>query len=149
MAQTRLTRELESRDLTGRPSKWQQSSALPEPIQEAGYAYRWVRISTLNAADPRNISSKLREGWEPVRIEEQPQLKMMVDPDSRFKDNIEVAGLLLCKIPKEFMDQRRQHFSGQTRANMEAVDNTFMRENDPRMPLFRDKQSKTSFGKGS
>jgi len=148
MVETRLTRELETRELTGRPKQWQPASALPEPDKEPGYDYRWVRISSREQNDPQNISSKLREGWEPVRIEEQPQFKMMVDPNSRFKDNVEVGGLLLCKIPSEFMDQRRKHYNDMNRVQIESVDNNFMRENDPRMPLFRERKSSASFGKG-
>jgi hypothetical protein len=102
----------------------------------------------MGQSDAKNVSAKTREGWEPVRIEEQPKFQMLIDPNSRFKDNIEVAGLLLCKIPEEFMDQRKQHYAKATRDNMEAVDNTFMRENDPRMPLFKERSSKTLFGKG-
>jgi hypothetical protein len=102
----------------------------------------------LGAADARNISSKLREGWEPVRMEEQPKFSLLVDPNSRFKDNIEVAGLLLCKMPVEFVEQRTQYYAKHTKDNMEAVDSNFMRENDPRMPLFAEKKSKTSFGSG-
>jgi hypothetical protein len=148
MTESRLTRELDTRTQFERPKSWQPASALPEPDKQPGYAYRWVRVSTQGQADPRNVSSKIREGWEPVRIEEQPKFQMLVDPNSRFKDNIEVAGLLLCKIPNEFMDQRRTHYEALTRAQIESVDNNFMRENDPRMPLFRERQSKTSFGKG-
>ena len=148
MTESRLTRELDTRTQFERPKSWQPASALPEPDKQPGYAYRWVRVSTQGQADPRNVSSKLREGWEPVRIEEQPKFQMLVDPNSRFKDNIEVAGLLLCKIPSEFMDQRREYVEKQTHAQIESVDNNFMRENDPRMPLFRERQSKTSFGKG-
>jgi hypothetical protein len=81
------------------PKTWQPASTLPEPDKQPGYDYRWVRVSTLNQSDPRNISAKLREGYEPVRIEEQPQFQLFIDPNSRFKDNIEVAGLLLCKVP--------------------------------------------------
>jgi hypothetical protein len=73
---------------------------------------------------------------------------MMVDPNSRFKDNVEVGGLLLCKIPSEFMDQRRKHYNDMNRVQIESVDNNFMRENDPRMPLFRERKSSASFGKG-
>jgi len=148
MAENRLARELESRTKTERPKAWQPASTLPEPDKVPGYSYRWVRVSTLGQADPRNISGKLREGWEPVRIEEQPQFKMMVDPNSRFKDNIEVAGLLLCKIPEEFMSQRKEYFAKQNRDQIESVDNNFMRENDPRMPLFKERKSSASFGKG-
>lgn len=137
-----------SREESERPKVWQPASMLPEPDKQAGYVYRWVRVSTLGQNDARNISSKTREGWEPVRIEEQPKFRMMVDPDSRFKDNIEVAGLLLCKAPKELMDQRKAYFAGKNQAQMESVDSNFMRENDARMPLFREKRSTTSFGKG-
>jgi hypothetical protein len=85
---------------------------------------------------------------EPVRIEEQPRLQLLTDPNSRFKDNVEIAGLLLCKIPSEFMDQRRDYYSKMNRDQVDSVDNNFMRENDPRMPLFSERKSSTSFGKG-
>lgn len=148
MTQNRVTREVETRSLKERPKAWQPASTLPEPDREPGYSYRWVRVSSLGQSDARNVSSKMREGWEPVRIEEQPKFEMLVDENSRFKDNIEVAGLLLCKIPTEFMEQRREYFSSKNRAQMESVDNNFMRESDVRMPLFNEKRSTTSFGKG-
>lgn len=143
---TRAPRE--TRAEAERPKVWQPASLLPEPDKEAGYAYRWIRVSSMGKSDASNISAKLREGWEPVRIEEQPQFQMLVDPDSRFKDNIEVAGLLLCKVPQELMTQRKEYFANKNQAQMESVDNNFMRENDARMPLFREKRSTTSFGKG-
>jgi hypothetical protein len=149
MAENRLARELETRSQKERPKQWQRPETLPQPIKEPGYAYRWVRVSLMNQADARNVSSKLREGWEPVRIEEQPQFKLLVDPNSRFKDNIEVAGLLLCKIPEELVGQRSDYYSAQTRAQMDSVDNNFMRESDPRMPLFKEGKTKVSFGKGN
>ena len=138
----------ETRAEAERPKVWQPASTLPEPDKEAGYAYRWIRVASVGQNDPRNISSKLREGWEPVSIKEQPQFQMLVDPDSRFKDNIEVAGLLLCKAPEELMRQRKEFFANKNQAQMDSVDNNFMRENDARMPLFREKRSTTSFGKG-
>jgi hypothetical protein len=148
MAENRIARELESRSNKERPKTWQPASTLPEPDKQPGYAYRWIRVSSLGQHDARNISSKFREGWEPVRIEEQPQFKAIVDSKSEFKDNIEVAGLLLCKIPEELMDQRKEYYARKNRAQIESVDNNFMRENDPRMPLYSEKKSKTSFGKG-
>ena len=148
MAENRLARELENRSNVERPKAWMPASALPEPDKQPGYAYRWIRVASMGQSDAKNVSAKTREGWEPVRIEEQPKFQMLIDPNSRFKDNIEVAGLLLCKIPEEFMDQRKQYYAKATKDNMEAVDNTFMRENDPRMPLFKERSSKTSFGKG-
>jgi hypothetical protein len=148
MAENRLARELESRTQSERPKQWERPETLPQPNKEPGYAYRWVRVSMIGQADARNVSAKLREGWEPVRIEEQPQFKLLVDPNSRFKDNIEVAGLLLCKMPEEFVGQRNSYYAKQNQAQMDSVDNSFMRENDPRMPLFAEKKSSSSFGKG-
>ncbi len=137
-----------SREQEERSKVWQPASTLPEPDKQPGYTYRWVRVSTLGQNDPRNISAALREGWEPVSINEQPQFKFMVDPDSRFKDNIEVAGLLLCKNPDEVIAQRRAHFEKLALAQTESVDNNFMRQNDPRMPLFKERNTKPSFGSG-
>lgn len=148
MADNRTARDVVTRELSERPKSWQPASTLPEPDKQPGYTYRWVRVSTLGQNDARNISSAFREGWEPVRIEEQPKFRNITDPDSRYKDNIEVAGLLLCKIPTEFMDQRRAHFERLTQAQNESVDSNFMRENDARMPLFRERKTNTSFGSG-
>jgi hypothetical protein len=103
----------------------------------------------MDKTDPGNISSRLREGWEPVKLQEQPQMKFFLDPDSRFKDNIEIGGLLLCKAPEELMEQRKAYYANQSARQMEAVDNNLMRQNDPRMPLFKQRESKTTFGSGS
>lgn len=149
MASNKLTRELETREFSERPKQWMPPEVLPEPDKQAGFAYRWIRTSTLNQADPRNLSAKLREGWEPVMLEEQPQFKLLVDPTSRFKDNIEIGGLLLCKTPEEFVKQRNGYYSRQAEQQMEAVDNTLMRQNDPRMPLFNERKTTSSFGKGT
>jgi hypothetical protein len=145
----RLKRELESRETKERPKQWAPAELLPEPDKEAGFAYRWIRISTLNSSDPRNLSAKLREGWEPVKIEEQPKFQLLIDPDSRFKDNIEIGGLLLCKTPIEFVEQRAKYYAEQTQAQTDAVDNSLMRQSDPRMPLFTERKSSSSFGKGN
>jgi len=144
----RLTRELETRTTLERPKQWAPAELLPEPDKQAGFTYRWIRTSTLNTADPRNISAKLREGWEPVKISEQPKFQLLIDPGSRFKDNIEIGGLLLCKTPSEFVEQRNEYYQRQTEAQTVAVDNHLMRENDPRMPLFQERKSSISFGKG-
>ena len=148
MAENRKPRELEERLMVERTKQWMPAELLPEPDKQPGYEYRWVRVSTLNAADPRNVSGKLREGWEPVGIEEQPKFQLMVDPSSRYKDNIEIGGLLLCKTPTDFVRQRDEYFAKQSQAQMDAVDNTMMRQSDPRMPMFKERKSSTSFGKG-
>lgn len=148
MAENRLSRELETRVTQVRPKQWAPAELLPEPDKQPGFSYRWIRVSTLEKADPRNLSGKLREGWEPVKANEQPKFQLLIDPGSRFKDNIEIGGLLLCKTPSEFVEQRNTHYANQTQAQTQAVDNSLMRENDPRMPLFAEKKSSTSFGKG-
>jgi hypothetical protein len=149
MAEKRIARELDNREVNERPKRWMPPDLLPEPDKQAGYTYRWIRVSMLNAADPRNISSKLREGWEPVSIEEQPKLKLLAKRDGEFAGNIEIGGLLLCKIPTDFVEQRKQHYDQITNQQAEAVDSSLMRQSDPRMPLFNERKSTTSFGKGS
>jgi len=149
MAENRKPREIETRQQSVRPEAWKPPELLPEPDKQPGFAYRWIRVSTLNNADPRNLSAKLREGWEPVRAEEQPQFQLLIDPNSRFKDNIEIGGLLLCKTPDEFVRQRNEYYKVQGDQQMDAVDNTLMRQNDPRMPLFNERKTTSSFGTGS
>jgi hypothetical protein len=149
MAENRLKREMEVRSTQERPKQWMPAELLPEPDKEPGFAYRWIRVATLNQNDPRNLSGKLREGWEPVPVEEQSQFKLLVDPNSRFAGNIEIGGLLLCKTPSEFVAQRNSHVQQKTEAQTNAVDNNLMRQSDPRMPLFNERKSATSFGKGS
>ena len=149
MAENRIPREIETRTTQERPKQWTVPELLPQPDEQAGFAYRWIRTSTLNNADPRNLSAKLREGWEPVRIEEQPKFQLLIDPTSRFKDNIEIGGLLLCKTPTDFVEQRNAHYANLTQSQTEAVDNNLMRQSDPRMPIFNERKSTSSFGKGS
>lgn len=149
MAENRIPRQTQNREQEARPKAWKPPELLPEPNREAGYEYRWIRVSLMNNADPRNISARMREGWEPVNIEEQPQMKFFLDPNSRYKDNVEIGGLLLCKAPKEMVAQRNEYYAKQSERQSEAVDNSFMRQSDARMPLFRERKSTTSFGKGS
>jgi hypothetical protein len=149
MAETRVPREVANRQQSMRPQQWKPAELLPEPDKQAGFAYRWIRTSTLNQADPRNLSAKLREGWEPVKIEEQPAFQLLVDEGSRFKDCIEVGGLLLCKTPLEFVEQRNSHYLKQSEDQIKSVDNNLMRQNDPRMPLFKESKSSISRGSGS
>jgi hypothetical protein len=76
-------------------------------------------------------------------------MKLMIDQNSRFKDGIEIGGLLLCKIPEEFVAQRKAHYATQAKQQADAVDNNFLKQSDARMPLFSEKKSTTSFGKGN
>lgn len=142
--QNRLARELDTREDSARPKSWQPAQVLPEPKAIDGYSFRWVRVATLGVPDARNVAAKFREGYEPVRIEEQPQFKGLTDPDSRFADNIEIGGLILCKIPDDFIEQKKQYLEEKNDAQIRAVDNNLMRENDPRMPLFNEKKTSVS-----
>ena len=144
MAENRTPRNVETRTQAERPKQWKPAELLPEPDKLPGYAYRWIRVGLQGSADPRNYSAKLREGWEPVKIEEQPQFSLLVDESSRFKDGVEVGGLLLCKTPLEFVEQRNNHYLKQSENQILAVDNNLMKQNDPRMPLFKESKSSTS-----
>jgi hypothetical protein len=148
MEKVRTSRDLETREKLERPKQWLPPQLLPDPTPEPGFAFRWIRISTLNKADATNLSSKLREGWEPVKASDHPEIHIFGEPDGRFPDSVEVGGLLLCKTPLEFAEQRDAYYRQQADAQMQSVDNTFMRENDPRMPMFKERSSKVTFGKG-
>jgi len=145
----RKPRELEGRQDMQRPTSWRLPDALPSPSDRPGWSHRWVRTSAAGQADPSNISSKFREGYEPCKAEEYPELMMHASVEGRFKGNIEVGGLILCRIPVEFMEQREEHFSRQNKAQMESVDNTYMKDNDPRMSKFAERSTKVTFGTGS
>ena len=149
MAENRISRELDTRAKMERPKQWMPPELLPSPNPEDGYEFRWIRISTLGTADPGHISAKLREGWEPVKASEHPEIQIMATGDKpRFPDSIEIGGLLLCKTPKEFVEQRNSYYQRQTDGQMQSVDNAFMRENDPRMPVFKERRSEVKFGRG-
>ena len=151
MAENRTERSLVNRDTDTRERKvrqWKPAATLPDPTPQPGYVFRWIRNSILGQADPTNMSGKLREGWEPVRAEDHPEMMLTANPSG----NLEIGGLVLCKAPEEIMDQRNAYYNKQARAQMDSVNNTLFRENDPRMPLFKDHKSETSrsaFGSGS
>ena len=147
--QNRLARELDTRETFARPTAWRPPETLPMPNDRPGWTHRYVRISTMGTADPSNISSKLREGYEPCKGEDYPELMMHASTEGRFKGNIEVGGLLLCRIPTEFMAQRAKYYENLNKSQVDSVDNNFLRENDPRMPLFSEKRTKVTFGSGT
>jgi hypothetical protein len=145
-----MTRELDTREKMERPKQWMPPQLLPDPTPEAGYAYRWIRIASLGKDDATNISGKLREGWEPVRASDHPEIRMFgSDGNAKFPDSVQVGGLLLCKTPVELTEQRNAYYRNQAEAQMQSVDNTYMRENDPRMPMFKERKSTVTFGKGT
>ena len=149
MAENRLKRNTEERESNTRKKAWERPTVLPDPTPEEGYRFHWVRISTMGQPDSTNVSSKLREGWEPVRAEDHPEIFSDTVADARFKDNVIVGGLMLSKAPEELVQERTEYYENLTESQMRSVDNSLMRENDPRMPLFQDRKSKVTFGKGN
>ena len=113
MAENRINREQDTRVKAERPKQWMPPQLLPNPDPEPGYGYRWIRVSTLGTDDPMNISSKLREGWEPVKASEHPEIQLMGGGKNRYPDSIEIGGLLLCKTPIEFAQQRDAFYQQQ------------------------------------
>jgi len=121
---------------------------LPTPEPKDGVKYRWIRTSLLGQSDNPNVSSRFREGYTPVKMEDQKDLHVVTDIDSKFKDNIEVGGLMLCSIPVEVSEDRIDAQLDQAQNAIDAVDRNFLRENDPRMPVLpAERSTRTSFGK--
>jgi hypothetical protein len=149
MADNRINREQTTREKGSRRRAWQRPEVLPSPDPEPGYKYHWVRVSTQGQVDATNVSSKLREGWEPVKASDHPEITMVAVEHERFKDNVVIGGLMLCKAPAELVEERNEYYTHQTRSQMESVDNNLMRENDPRMPLFNERKTKVTFGNGT
>jgi len=94
------------------------------------------------------MSRSLREGWEPCRMEDHPELMLSVDSDAQNSGLIEVGGLILCKMPAEMFNQRQDYYEKQARGQMDSVDAQVDRENDPRMPMFKERQTQVTFGNG-
>jgi len=141
----RTPRDQHDRATHTRVQEWKPPTLLPTPDPRPGLEFRWVRSSLLGNADTINVSAKFREGWQPVLASEYPELQVMPDLDSRFPDNIEIGGLILCAAPTELVEQRRRYQAQRAATQIDAVDRNFMRENDPRMPLLTpERQSRTS-----
>lgn len=144
---TRVSREGAERAMQTRPTSWVPPELLPEITWEAGYAYRWIRAETNGHDDAKNMSAKAREGWEPVAAEEQQRAaKYFGGNKKRGMDTIEFGGLVLCKRPKEFNEQRYTYYRTKTADQTRAVDQNLMKQNDSRMPLFRDNRTSVSVG---
>jgi hypothetical protein len=144
MAQNRTNRDLVSREKETR-YVYKPSSTLPDPTPEPGYTYRWIATHILGQEDLPNTTRKFRDGWEPVKVADHPELMLSSKNGS---GNVEIGGLLLCKINTEKLTAMKEYFEGKANDQMESVDNHFMRNNDPRMPLFSERKSTTSRGQG-
>ena len=143
----RIERALETRERESRAHSYTPPQQLPDPDPQDGYTFRWVRTHFMGQSDARNVAMMRREGYEPVRLEDHPEMAYIVDDPSKLSGNVEIGGLMLCKIPREKTDARQAYYDELNRKQIQSVDNNFMRENDPRMPLFTEKRSEVSFGK--
>jgi len=143
MAETnaRTPRDLASREKTAR-AVYVPPSSLPDPTPEAGYSFRWIATHIMGQAANTNVSGKFRMGWVPVKAKDHPELMIEGNNDG----NVEIGGLLLCKISAEKAGAMSEYYNDQAQKQMESVDNNFMRNNDPRMPLFTDRKSTVSRG---
>lgn len=146
MAENRTPREIETREVTRR--RWRPSSTLPEVMAKPGYRYHWVRTHLMGEADPMNIGRNIREGYEPVKVTDHPELQL----ESNAKGEVVVGGLMLCRMPEEMAKERDAYYANQAASQAKAVSTQFDNASDPRMPLFRENNSETkrgSFGSGS
>jgi len=147
----RTRRTEETREKEVRPTSWKPAHDLPVPEPIDGYGFRWIRVAMMGTPDPANMARARREGWVPCKAADHPEISsdfaaFGLAPAS---DLIEIGGLVLCKAPKELLAQRDAYYADMTQKQTQSVDNNFMRDNDPRMPLFREGKSKVSFGSGS
>lgn len=143
------SRESETRAKNERPAKWRPPEMLPTPNPIPGYVFRWVRCATMGEPDPTNISSKRREGWEFVRAEDHPELMIPSSNTGKYAGLVENGGLVLAKIPEEFMRDRTAYYEGVSNEQIRSVDNTFFKENHPAMKMFKEGDSRVAVGFGN
>ena len=140
----RATRENETREKTSRKKQWQNPNQLLDPKPRPGLKHRWIRTSLRGRDDKKNVSSKVLEGWEPVAASEYDEFSEFANEDS---GTIEYGGLVLCATDEEIVKQRNEYYQNKANAQLNSVDNNYLRENDPRMPLLPTER-KSEFGSG-
>jgi hypothetical protein len=133
----REPRSTQTREAHAKKKGWERPTLLPTPDPRNGVKFRWIRTSVMGQADTPNVSAKFREGWTPVAANDFPELQVMSDVDSRWKENIEVGGLLLCSNATETVEARKEAHKEMSKRQIESVDNSYLRNNDPRMPVLR------------
>jgi len=145
----RSPRSAEGRESQTRRKPWSPPSLLDAPTPPEGYIYRWLRESMVGQDDKANMSKRIREGWEPVRAEDHPEFESPMIDEGKHAGVIGVGGLVLAKMPKETVLERRAYYARLANEQMEAVDNNLMRESNPIMPISNpSRTSKVTFGTG-
>jgi hypothetical protein len=144
---TKQPRASQTRSKSERPKVWVPPSSLDAPPAPEGFRYRWIRAESMGFQDTKNITGRLREGYELVRAEEiENASDYPVVDEGRYKGVVGVGGLLLAKVPEEIAKQRMDYMKRQHDARNEAVENDLMKEQDKRMPINIERQSRVTFG---
>ena len=128
----RASRNTNTRTKDERRKPWAPPSRLDAPPAPEGFEHRWIRAEVNGHSDKQNVYSKLREGYELVRLEEVPEEYQDMLPtveEGKHAGVISVGGLLLARIPKETIKERSEYFRKKAQDQLSAVDNELMREN--------------------
>ena len=141
------SRANQTRSKSERPKVWVPPSSLDAPPAPDGFRYRWIRAEVVGFQDTKNITGRLREGYELVRSEEVENASdYPVLEEGKYKGVIGVGGLLLAKVPIEIAKQRQEYMTNRHADRNEAVEHDLMKEQDKRMPINIDRQSRVTFG---
>ena len=142
----KTSRASQSRDKDKRPQTWTPPSSLDAPPAPDGYRHRWIRTEVLGFDDTKNMSGKMRSGFELVRADEYPESQYPQMKDGKYAGVIGVGGLVLARIPEEIAKSREDFFKKQTQAKDEAINNDLMKEQHSSMPINAERQSRVTFG---
>ena len=140
------SRASQTRSNTERPKVWAPPSSLDAPPAPDGFRHRWIRAESLGFQDSKNISGRLRSGYELVRDDEYKDSDYPVVTEGKYKGIIGVGGLVLARVPEEIAKQRTEYFAKQAEGQNEAVENDLMREEHKSMPIDVSRQSRVTFG---
>jgi len=144
--QDTTSRASSTRSKTERPKVWTPPSSLDAPPAPDGFRHRWIRAESLGFSDTKNVSARLREGFELVRADEYPDAQYPVITDGKYAGVIGVGGLLLARISEEIAKQRAAYIESLAKGQDEAVEHDLMREQHKSMPINVDRQSRVTFG---
>jgi hypothetical protein len=142
----KASRASQTREKAKRPTTWTPPSSLDAPTPPDGFKHRWIRAETMGFEDTKNMSAKLRSGWELVRADEYPETDYPTVDAGKYAGVIGVGGLLLARIPTEIVEARKAYFAKQTQDRNEALENDLMKEQHPSMPINSDRQTRVTFG---
>ena len=140
------SRASQERTKTEKKKVWTPPSSLDAPPAPDGYRHQWIRAESMGFQDTKNVAASLREGYELVRSDEYPEGNFPTETEGKYAGVIGVGGLLLARIPEEIAKSREAFFKQQTDARDEAINNDLMKEQDNRMPINIDRQSRVTFG---